>query len=127
MFSVEDHWTGNPFSSLTPKPPGPRNCVQSPPDADETSTIVHRRNKLPVRSCIVISSICVEFAPRSPLDGNSVGPSLPKPGRGKKKRPSRRVERFVPRATSPRATRRHERAVRSLWLLRIVLADHFEV
>src|SRR5262249_39662154 len=30
MFSVDDHLTGSPFSSLTPRPPGPRNCVQSP-------------------------------------------------------------------------------------------------
>src|SRR5262249_52722899 len=29
MFSVSDHHSGSPVSSLTPRPPGPRNCVQS--------------------------------------------------------------------------------------------------
>src|SRR5262249_45268229 len=39
MFSVDDHLTGSPFSSLTPNPPGPRNCVQSPakPAAESTA------------------------------------------------------------------------------------------
>src|SRR3954470_17871975 len=30
MFLWEDHSVGNPVAVLTPWPPGPRNCVQSP-------------------------------------------------------------------------------------------------
>src|SRR6185295_13229842 len=47
MFSLEDHFTGRFFSSLTPCPPGPRNWTQSPARAaDETAT---RINPAPVR------------------------------------------------------------------------------
>ena len=36
MFFVADHSTGSPFSALTPRPPGPRNCGQSAPTAVPT-------------------------------------------------------------------------------------------
>ena len=38
MFSSEDHFTGMPFASLLPKPPGSQNCVQGAAAANPLST-----------------------------------------------------------------------------------------
>src|SRR5215207_9465219 len=42
------HFVGRPFSSLTPDTVGPRNCGQSPPEAESASASVivseHRKN-----------------------------------------------------------------------------------
>src|SRR5262249_7311996 len=39
MFSLADQVVGSPSSSLVPRPPGPRNCIQSAPSAGAASRI----------------------------------------------------------------------------------------